>query len=253
MVPIGVQLYSLRSEPAASLPALLERLASLGYEGVEPAGTFEHSLREFRSLCDAVGLRIPSVHKALPTPGDLAAIDACLDEVARLGAGAWIVPEIPAASFERPNALGSIVDQLHLCARRAERFGLRVGYHNHEWEFELRVDGDSLHRALFQRLEPAISAEIDVYWAQVGGADPALEIERLGARAQWLHLKDGPAKNPDQRMTALGRGVVPLERILARSRAEWHIVEIDECDGDIWEALAESAQFLRSHRPGAAR
>ena len=43
-------------------------------------------------------------------------------------------------------------------------------------------------------LDPAlVGFELDVYWALVGGADPAALIRQYGARIPLLHVKDKPA------------------------------------------------------------
>src|SRR5436190_2074392 len=78
---------------------------------------------------------------------------------------------------------------------------------------------------LFDALDPEIVAEVDIYWAQVGGVDPAALLGELGDRVALLHVKDGPAEDPRQSMVAVGDGVVDIEGVLAAAPiARWHIV-----------------------------
>ncbi len=249
MVPIGVQLYSLRDEPESRLEASLERLAEAGFSAVEPAGLWGRSPAEFRAACAEAGLEIASVHAPLELDVRGAALDRHLEAVAELGATAAVVPLIEAERFATRAGISRLADLLNRWSERAESLGLRLGYHNHEWEFSQRFDGVSAHRLLFEELSPLVFAQIDVYWARVGGADPAAEIAYHGERARSLHLKDGPAKDCRAPMTALGQGALDLPAVLACSRAVCHIVEIDFCAGDLWSALEDSARYLRERGP----
>jgi sugar phosphate isomerase/epimerase len=65
----------------------------------------------------------------------------------------------------------------------------------------------------------------------------------LGERAPLLHLKDGPANLTDA-MVALGDGVMDYPSLLPHARAQWLLVELDRCDGDIFEALERSYAYV---------
>nr|MDJ0789767.1 sugar phosphate isomerase/epimerase [Myxococcota bacterium] len=96
-----------------------------------------------------------------------------------------------------------------------------------------------------ERIDPEIFAEVDIYWAQVGGAVPSALLSRLGERARLLHVKDGPADAPESDMTAVGAGSVAIAETLgAAPAAEWHIVELDRCATDLFEAVEASHAFL---------
>jgi sugar phosphate isomerase/epimerase len=86
---------------------------------------------------------------------------------------------------------------------------------------------------------------VDIYWAQVGGSDPVQIVAELGSRACLLHVKDGPADVPKSPMVAVGDGVVDVPGVLAAAPgARWHIVELDRCATDIFEAVERSYDFL---------
>jgi sugar phosphate isomerase/epimerase len=122
---------------------------------------------------------------------------------------------------------------------------MRLGYHNHNWEFSTRIDGRPAYSVLFDQLSPQIFAEVDVYWAQVGGCDPVSIITELGTRARLLHMKDGPADSPKSAMTAAGAGAVDLPGVAAAAPyADWHIVELDRCETDMFEAVEASFRYL---------
>ena len=238
---VALQLYTLRDEPDDRLSDVLARLSALGFEGVESAGYLGLGPAEFCRRCDQHGLAVPAAHLQSSIE-DRETSE--LEGLAEAGVTTCVIPMLGAGVFADRSRILRAVDHIHRCAERAQSLGIRLGYHNHEWEFEQRIDGVPAHHVLFEALDPAIFAEIDVYWAQVGGVDPAEEIARLGRRATLLHLKDGPASDSEAPMTALGQGRVDLPRVLRCSQAEWHILEIDRCEGDVWDAIEASAAYL---------
>ncbi len=240
--PISVQLYSLRKEAAADFPAVIERLGRIGFAGVEPAGVHDLSPAEFRRLVEGAGMVVSSSHS--PTPvGDEA--NRILDAQEELGCNALVVPMLAPERFAGSDAVKAAAAELNAALENVNARGLRLGYHNHWWEFEVLADGRTAHELLFDELAPEIFAEVDIYWARVGGRDPARVISDLGARARLLHVKDGPADDVRAPMTAVGEGTIDVKAALgAATAAEWHIVELDRCDGDMFEAIERSYGFL---------
>lgn len=245
---LALQLYTVRDHAAADLDAVLERAASIGFAGVEPAGLHGFGARRFRERCAALGLAIPAAHAELPADPESAR--AVLGEVAELGAPALVIPLLPPGNFARRDAIQRAATWIASMCEVARGFGLAIGYHNHNWEFASRLGSDTAHALLFAALPAEVFAEVDVYWARVGGCDPVAELHRLGARARLLHVKDGPARDAEAPMTAVGDGALDIPAILAASRAEWHIVEIDHCRGDLWQAVERSHAYLAAR--GAA-
>jgi sugar phosphate isomerase/epimerase len=122
---------------------------------------------------------------------------------------------------------------------------MELGYHNHWWEFETWIGAVTAYERLFALLDASIFAEVDTYWARVGGADPARALEQLGDRARLLHLKDGPADDPRAPMTAVGQGAIDVPAVVAAGRAAtWHVVELDRCATDMFEAVEASYRYL---------
>lgn len=240
--PVSVQLYSLREEAAADLPATLARLGEIGFVGVEPAGLHGLSAAEFRRHAQGAGLSIGSAHAALPVGDDAARV---LDAQQELGCDTLVVPMLPPDRFTDLDGVEAVAEDLNRACENARARGLRLGYHNHWWEFRELEGGRSAYELLFERLVPEVLAEVDIYWARVGGRDPARLLEELGSRARLLHVKDGPADEPRSAMTAVGDGVVDVKAALqAAPEAEWHIVELDRCDTDMFQAIERSYHWL---------
>ena len=241
-VPISVQLYTLRAEAAANFPSVLERLGEIGFVGVEPAGLHGMPPREFRRLVEAAGMTVSSSHIQAPI-GESA--DEILDAQQEIGATDVVVAFMPPDRFADRDQIFVTADQLNRSHENVKARGMRLGYHNHYWEFSTKIDDQPAHALLFEQLDPEIFAEIDVYWAQVGGAEPVQVVSDLGSRARLLHMKDGPADGPKSPMTAAGGGAVDLAGIAAAAEhAAWHIVELDRCETDMFEAVEASYRYL---------
>jgi len=237
----GVQLYTLRDDCARDLEGALAFVAACGYAGVEVAALRERSARDFRGLLDANGLAVASLH-ALPF-GDAAA--RAFDDARALGAPLVVVPFAHPDRFATAGSVAALADELNAACALAQSRGLRLGYHNHFWEWRALEDGRPAFETLVARLDPAIELELDIYWATTARRDPAAVIREHGVRVTRLHLKDGPADKPESPMTALGDGVVDLRGAMrAATHADWMLVELDQCAGEMKEAVRMSAEWL---------
>ena len=68
------------------------------------------------------------------------------------------------------DAVRRVAAEIGVMARRLGDHGIRLGYHNHAFEFD-PVDGTTAWDIL-ARAHSTVTFEIDVYWAAVGGRDP---------------------------------------------------------------------------------
>ncbi len=241
--PISVQLYSVREAAAKDFPAVLKRIAGMGYAGVEFAGFHGHTPRELRRIVDDLGLKVSSNHGPMPTKEN---VNEIIDTAHTLGYTRHV------AGFG-PNQFTSKADTLK-CAEIAQTAaellkgsGVTFGLHNHWWEFDKQFDGQYPHE-IMMAAAPDCFAQIDTYWVKVGGADPAQIVRQYGARAPLLHIKDGPGAK-EQSMTAVGAGIMDWKAVIgaAADTTEWLIVELDRCDTDMFEAVAESCRYLVSN------
>ncbi|GII76721.1 xylose isomerase [Sphaerisporangium rufum] len=238
--PLGVQLYSVRDRMRSERDKVLTRIAEIGYGAVEPYDPLDDP-EGFRRVTADLGLLVPATHASALLGQEPARV---LDAVAAIGAGLVIVPAgIPEEDFTTRDGVARAADLLNGLAEQAARYGLRLGYHNHWWEIEPRIDGVHAIEALAGLLAPEVFLEIDTYWATVGGADAPALLRRLGDRVLALHVKDGPGVKGEPH-TAVGEGVMPVPDILAAAPGAWRIVELDECATDVVDALARSHAHL---------
>ena len=242
MKPIALQLYSLRDAAKEDFVGVLERVASMGYQGVEPAGFHNLSPAEFRRVVDDLGMQICSSHGPWVKPDNL---DEVADTAAILGidmVGTGFGP----AQFETVDTIQDTAEAVAAMAQTLKREGLTLFIHNHYWEFS-NVEGRLAYDWFRESCGPDVTFQIDAYWtANHGANNPAEMVARFADRLPLLHLKDGPLEQ-DQAMMPLGTGKMDIPAVISACREDvlrWVIVELDRCDMDMEEAVAQSYAYL---------
>jgi len=240
--PISVQLYTLREQTASDFPGVLARLGAKGYVGVELAGFGDLTPDQLGRALENAGLVVSSAHVGFADEPDFA---AALDAHQSLGCDTVVIPALSHEAFTDVETVRSTADRLNALEAVARARGMTLGYHNHFWEFAAMPDGRPALLHLFDHVAPNVFAEVDIYWAQVAGADPTELVTQLGSRVGLLHVKDGPADEPPSPMVAVGDGAVDVAGVLEASpSARWHIVELDRCATDMFDAVERSYDYL---------
>lgn len=210
--PLGIQLYTVRSAMGQDFDGTLARIAGLGYSEVEFAGYFDRTPAQVRAALDRNHLTAPSAHvpvDALTTQWQKAVADAKV-----IGHRWLVVPWLP-EPLRTKDYFQRLPDTLNTLGRQAQADGLRVAYHNHDFELK-SVDGLLPLEHLLKNTDPAlVDFEMDVYWVTFAGGDPLDWFARHPGRFKMLHLKDA-AGPPARAMTPVGQGTIDWGRVLAR-------------------------------------
>lgn len=240
--PIALQLYTVRDSSQRDFARTVERVAAIGYTGVETAGFPNTSPEAAARLFADLGLTVCGAHSPLPLGGER---NRVIETMQALTCKRLVLAWMPPESFTTRAGVEAVCAQLNEANAVARANGFSLGYHNHWFEFENRIDGESAHAWMARLCDPDIFFEIDTYWAKTAGDDPARVVRDYGSRAPLLHLKDGPAVR-DAPMTALGEGVMDIPAIVAAARphAEWFVVELDHCATDMFTAVEKSYRYL---------
>lgn len=241
MKPISVQLYSLREESQRDFDGVLERLAAIGYQGVEPFNLFGKSPEGFKAQVEDLGMSVSSSHHPW---ANRAATNEVIDTVSALGltraAGGF-----GAEDFADLDAVKRTADTVNGLIEALSPHGVDLFLHNHWWEFE-ELDGVPAYH-LFQELCPEVQFEIDTYWAaNFGARSPAAEVARVRDRTPLLHIKDGPLER-GRAHVAVGDGRMDMPATVGAADPdvlEWVIVELDSCDTDMMTAVERSHAYL---------
>ncbi len=230
---ISIQLYTLRDQLAIDLQGTLDALGDIGYRRVEHAGFVGRTATQFKAALDAAGLRATSGHVGIPQPFDAAAWSASLQDALTLQSRYIVHP-----AFGTNFGTGEVVRDratwtafardLNRAGRMARAAGLRLGYHNHNWEFFRLTDDPS--RTAFDVLAEEtdrryVHFQLDLFWAWRGAHDPVDIVRRLENRVRQYHVKD---LNQAGSFADPGEGLIDFARIFQTREAEEYIVERDD-------------------------
>lgn len=210
--PIGLQLYTVRTLMQRDLDGTLAAIAAAGVREVEFAGYFNRAPRELRARLDALGLTSPAVH--VPLQATPEGWDAAFDAAATIGHRWCVVPWVGNDVRASLDSWRRLADTLNTAGRRAASRGLRLAYHNHDFEFAV-ANGVVAYDAFVDALDPSlVDLELDLYWAVKAGHDPAAIFAKRPGRFPLWHLKDaGPA--PERAMRDVGAGTIPFAALFA--------------------------------------
>jgi sugar phosphate isomerase/epimerase len=243
MSELSVQLYTVREALAEDFEGTLGKLASFGFTQVEPFA-FVNFADQLRSGLSNNGLTAPTAHVHL-VGEDHAAI---CELAAELGIQTIIEPYVDPTRWQAEADINEVASELNEVATKAADYGLRVGYHNHHFELESKIAGVHALEVLVDRLDPEVVLEVDTYWAYAGGADVPALLTRLGDRVVALHIKDGDGTLDTSKQVPVGSGVVPVWDIIAAAPEALRVVELDDSETDLLEAVRASREFLLADR-----
>ena len=244
-IPIALQMYTVREEAELDFIDTLDRVAELGYVGVELAGTGGLKAVEFKAIVDDLGLRIAGAHVSLALLET--ELDESLDYYSQLGVKHITCPWLPENRRQTGDQYRTLAQSLNLIGAAASGRGIQLCYHNHAFEFE-RFEGEMAFDILFDETSPSlVKIELDTYWAEFAGVSAIGIMEKYAGRIPMLHLKD--MTNDDERTFAeVGEGTMDFESILAASGTagvEWLIVEQDKCKRPALESAEISLRNLQ--------
>lgn len=83
--------------------------------------------------------------------------------------------------------------------KRFHEEGIIFCYHNHEFEFEVEIDGQIVFDKLYETISAdLLQVEMDLGWVQYAGRDTLEYIAKYAGRLPLVHLKDF-VKNTEKR------------------------------------------------------
>lgn len=245
---IALQLWTLREhlKTPEAVARTFERVRRIGYEHVELGGLCPMPAREVKRLADENGLSICSAHADAREIVEQTSKIA--DTLSELGCRFVVYPylHVPLETLDQVSALA---DDLTRAGEALRRRGRLLTYHHHATEFR-RLGGKAILDWIFDRTDPLlVHAELDTYWVQLGGGDPARYCARLSGRLPLLHVKDYAIDGEGKPVTAaLGEGNLNFSTILREADSaacDWYIVEQDCPEDVVFEAIATSLTYLQ--------
>jgi sugar phosphate isomerase/epimerase len=244
-IPVALQLYTVRDQLAQDWPGTLNKVKEIGYDVVQLTGSLPYDAEQTKAILDDIGLTVAGIHI------DLRELETNLDHwigfCKTVGTVDLVCPYLPDDRRQTKDdwlTLAGILDEIGMNCREQD---MRLSYHNHSFEF-VQFDGVYALDMLYANTSPEnVLAEIDTYWVQHGGEDPAAYIRKYAGRGPILHIKD-MADDEKRSFAEIGNGILDWEAIhqaSLESGVEVYCVEQDRCAGDPIDSARISFEFMQ--------
>ena len=239
--PLGVQLYTVRSEMQNGVEQTLERVTAIGYQEVEFAGYFGHSPTEIREMLARTGLRSPAAH--IQPAFETDAWTRILDDANEAGHEYVVVASVPQSMRADLDSWRRTAEAMTGAGERARAAGLQYAYHNHDFEF-IEMDGRVAFDVFCEESDPdLVQIELDLFWIIHGGGDPVAFFNRWPGRVPMVHVKD---RTSGGEMVDVGAGVINwagLFQHIDHAGMRHFFVEHDRPDG-AFRSIEASYRYL---------
>jgi sugar phosphate isomerase/epimerase len=225
------------------MPGTLAQVAAAGYKEVEFAGYFGRTADQVRQLLAQNGLTSPSSHLQFdPFNGNATDVLA----FAKAIGNEWAtIPYIPEERRKTMDDWKRIVDMLNRYGAQAKSQGLRLAYHNHNFELADMGGQRPLDYMLANTDPSLVDFEMDLYWVVFGGGNPIDFFNRYPGRFPMVHVKDS-AGPPDNKMADVGKGTINFAAIFGlsdKAGIKHYFVERDDATDEL-ASIRNSAQYL---------
>lgn len=248
---LAAQLYTLREfcKTPQDTAKTLKRVREIGYEAVQVSGIAPIPVEELKAMLDGEGLICCATHE--PPQKIFEETDAIIERLQQLDCKYTAIPSPGTYDVSTPEAAREFAAKADAAGARLREAGQTLCYHNHHHEF-IHLEGRPFLELLYEATDPQnLQGELDTYWVQYGGASPLEWCQKLSGRLPLIHLKDyGINAERQPVFREIGKGNLNWNVILPAAEAagcEWFIVEQDTCEGDPFDALQTSFEYLKSH------
>ena len=274
-LPVGVQLYSVRTDLEKDFYGTLKAVREMGYAGVEFYGEYYgNTPTQIKQWCTELGLIPFSNH--VPFQQMIDDVDKVIEDNLILGVQYLVFPYMDEASRPGvdPVQFKETVAKIGEIGEKVHAAGFQLLYHNHDFEFVTLEDGTVGYDYIFSSNDRIkVQNEPDVCWANYAGFDPVEVLGKYAGNIPVVHLKDyyleGKLSSAPYALIGIttdnamkddggwfeyrpvGMGQVDIPAVIKAAIAggsQWLCVEQDEPSGglDRLQSVAKSVEYLKS-------
>ncbi|MBY0482038.1 MAG: TIM barrel protein [Chitinophagaceae bacterium] len=234
---LGLQLYSVRDDMKKDPLGTLKQLAAMGYKNVEHANYVDrkfygYSAKDFTKLLSDLGLKMPSGHTVMTkTHWDAAKKDFTdewkytIEDAAVCGQKYVVSPWLDESLRKTYDGLLAYMEVFNKSGELCKKSGMKFGYHNHNFEFSTKLNGEKVFDIMIKHTDPSLVAQQLDIGNMYGVGGRALEIVKsYPGRFELMHVKDEIAAtrkgemNDGYESAVLGKGVVGVKEIIDEGR-----------------------------------
>ena len=235
--PVGLELYSVRTELAKDLPGTLKAVAKMGYQGVEFFGPYADwkpdYAREVKKILDDLKMPCLSAHTGAKY-FEAAELPRVIELNVILGSKYMVMSS--AGRVAGLDGWKTVAAKLNNAAEKLKPLKKGTGYHNHQLEF-IPIDGKRPMEVLAAETTKDVMLQLDVGTAIEAGTDPIAWINANPGRIKSMHMKDwkrGLANPRDGYHVLLGDGEAKWKDIVKvavkKGGAEYLLIEQEGSD-----------------------
>jgi sugar phosphate isomerase/epimerase len=225
---IGIQLYSVRDEMKKDPLDTLKKVAEMGYKNVEHANYVDgkfygYSPTEFRKILDDLGLAMPSGHTVMGGQHwDAAKNDftdvwkKTVEDAALLGQKYVVSPWLDVSLRKNFDDCKRFMEVFNKSGELCKKSGMKFGYHNHDFEFSLRLTSVKVYDIILQNTDPNLVAQqLDIGNMYNGGGRAVDLLKQYPGRFELMHVKDEIKGEKEAfESTILGTGIIGVADVL---------------------------------------
>jgi len=244
---IGIQLYSVWKEAEKDFLGTIQKVASLGYEGIQFAGFYNTPSDAVKQLLAEKEMVVAGAHVGIQ--------QLLHDELEKtfeyhqaIGNNLIICPSLPREMRETADDYKKTAETLNQIGEACKKAGFVFGYHNHDFEFATFGDETGFDLLFKETAPDLVKMELDCYWARFAGYNPLEIIRTYKERVVSLHMKDMKFANGKKMGTEIGKGQLDFDSLIKTGEEfgiEWFTVEQEEFEGDPFESLGMNVNALK--------
>jgi sugar phosphate isomerase/epimerase len=249
---LGVQLYTVRADMDKDPSGTLRKLAEMGYKYVEHANYrdrkfYGYAPADFKKLVEGLNMQMISGHvQMMPKDYDFTLKDFSdkwkytVDDAATAGQKYLISPWLDDSLRKNMNDFRAYMDVFNKSGMLCQKSGMKFGYHNHDFEFNTKIDGVLLYDLILTNTDPALVAQqLDMGNLYNGGYKAIDVAKKYPGRFELMHVKDEipvtKASEEKFESTILGKGIVGTKEVCDIGRTsggtKWFIIEQESYQG----------------------
>lgn len=246
---VSVQLWSVKDTLKEDFNGTLKALAKMGFDGVEFAGVFgpyKDDPKGLKTLLDSLNLQASGAHISFALLNEqnfaktVAFFKALKVDMLIIGwdERAW-----------HPEGILDVVSQLNTYAKKLAVHNMKIGFHNHNHEFE-EFQGSTYWDYLAQHTPQDVVLQQDVGWTTYAGKDPVEYVRRYPGRTLTTHYKVRLPEGTVGKLPIIGQDTIDwpalIEANIEVGGTRWLVVEQEEYPNGLspLEAVQASKQGL---------
>ncbi len=254
---VGLQLYSLRELLPQDPRGVIAKVAAAGYKEVETygfvpgTGFWGLDPKAFKNLLIENGLTAPSGHYGIDKyiqEGNEEELKSYIAAASAVGSKYLTVPYLGDALRQNADDYKKVAAKLNQAGTLCKASGLKIAYHNHDFELQPQGDTTGLEIMLKETDPNLVDFEMDIYWVVRSGKDPVQLFEAYPGRFPMWHVKDMDKANNEKNIE-VGSGGIDYKTIFKNAKKaglKHAIMEQENFDMEPYASIKQSQAYIKN-------